>query len=104
MEELEIDACPHLLEASLIVPSICKLKMVDFGKLILDYDLAMETLQTSEIEILKVSQWNQLPVTLHQKLSIRECNYVESLLEEEQLLQTNIYDLKIQDCSFSRSL
>ena len=43
-------------------------------------------------------------MTLHQKLSIRECNYVESLLEEEQILQTNIHDLKIQDHSFSRSL
>ena len=78
--------------------------MVDFGKLILDYDLAMAALQTSEIEISELSQWNQLRVALHQKLSIRDCNYVESLLEEEQMLQTNIHDLKIQDCSFLRSL
>ena len=95
VEELEIDACPHLLEASLIVPAIRKLKMVDFGKLILDYDLEMAALQTSKIEISEVSQWNQLLVTLHQKISIRKCNYVESLLEEEQILQTNIHDMKI---------
>ena len=103
LEELQIYGCPYLLVASVIVPAIRNLKMVDFGKLqlqMLDYDFT--TLETSEIEISDVSQWKQLPGAPHQ-LSIRGCDYVESLLEEE-ILQTNIHDLAIHDCSFSRSL
>ena len=103
LEELEIYECPHLLVASVTVPAIRNLQMVDFGKLhlqMLDYDFT--ALETSEIEILDVSQWKQLPGAPHQ-LSIRGCDYVESLLEEE-ILQTNIHDLAIHDCSFSRSL
>ena len=103
LEELEIYKCPHLLVASVTVPAICNLRMVDFGKLqlqMLDYDFT--ALETSKIEISDVSQWKQLPGAPHQ-LSIRGCDYVESLLEEE-ILQTNIHDLEIHDCSFSRSL
>ena len=51
-EELEIYRCPHLLVASVTVPVIRNLKMVDFGKLqlqMLDYDFT--GLETSEIEI-----------------------------------------------------
>ncbi|XP_059590786.1 putative disease resistance protein At3g14460 [Vitis vinifera] len=101
--ELQIDGCPQLLMASLIVPAICQLRMVDFGKLQLQMPgCDFTALQTSQIEILDVSQWNQLPMAPHQ-LSIRKCEYVESLLEEE-ISQTNIHYLKIDDCSFSRSL
>ena len=102
LEELEIYKCPHLLVASVTIPAIRNLEMVDFGKLqlqMLDYDFT--ALETSEIEISDVSQWKQLPRAPHQ-LSIRGCDYVESLLEEE-ILQTNIHDLAIHDCSFSRS-
>ncbi|RVW93556.1 putative disease resistance RPP13-like protein 1 [Vitis vinifera] len=103
LEELQIYNCPQLLMTSLTVLAIRELKMVNFGKLQLQM-VACDfiALQTSEIEILDVSQWKQLPVAPHQ-LSIRKCDYVESLLEEE-ILQSNIYDLKIYDCSFSRSL
>ncbi|XP_034703857.1 putative disease resistance protein At3g14460 isoform X2 [Vitis riparia] len=101
--ELQIDGCPQLLMASLTVPAIRQLRMGDFGKLQLQMaGCDFTTLQTSEIEILDVSQWSQLPMAPHQ-LSIRKCDYVESLLEEE-ISQTNIHDLKIYDCSFSRSL
>ena len=103
LEELEIYGCLHLLVASVTVPAIRNLQMKDFGKLqlqMLDYDFT--SLETSEIEILDVSQWKQLPGAL-QQLSIRGCDSVESLLEEE-ILQTNIHDLAIHDCSFSRSL
>ncbi|XP_034686692.1 putative disease resistance protein RGA1 [Vitis riparia] len=103
LEELQIYNCPQLLMTSLTVLAIRELKMVDFGKLQLQMAACdFIALQTSEIEILDVSQWKQLPVAPHQ-LSIRKCDYVESLLEEE-ILQSNIYDLKIYDCSFSRSL
>ncbi|WKA01830.1 hypothetical protein VitviT2T_020087 [Vitis vinifera] len=101
--ELQIHECPQLLMASLTVPAIRQLRMVDFGKLQLQMaGCDFTALQTSEIEILDVSQWSQLPMAPHQ-LSIRKCDYVESLLEEE-ISQTNIHDLKIYDCSFSRSL
>ena len=103
LEELQIYGCPYLLVASVNVPAIRNLKMVDFGKLqlqMLNYDFT--ALETSKIEILDVSQWKQLPGAPHQ-LSIRGCDYVESLLEEE-ILQTNIHDVAIHDCSFSRSL
>ncbi|XP_034692043.1 putative disease resistance RPP13-like protein 1 isoform X1 [Vitis riparia] len=101
--ELQIRECPQLLMASLTVPAICQFRMMDFGKLQLQMaGCDFTALQTSEIEILDVSQWSQLPMAPHQ-LSIRECDYAESLLEEE-ISQTNIHDLKIYDCSFSRSL
>ncbi|RVW59739.1 putative disease resistance RPP13-like protein 1 [Vitis vinifera] len=101
--ELQIDGCPQLLMASLTVPAIRQLRMVDFGKLRLQMPgCDFTALQTSEIEILDASQWSQLPMAPHQ-LSIRKCDYVESLLKEE-ISQTNIDDLKIYDCSFSRSL
>ena len=101
--KLQIHECPQLLMASLTVPAICQLRMVDFGKLQLQMaGCDFTALQTSQIEILDVSQWNQLPMAPHQ-LSIRKCDHVESLLEEE-ILQTNIHDLEIYDCSFSRSL
>ena len=101
--KLQIHECPQLLMASLTVPAIRELRMVDFGKLQLQMPACdFTTLQTSEIEILDVSQWKQLPMAPHQ-LSIRKCDHVESLLEEE-ILQTNIHDLEIYDCSFSRSL
>ncbi|KAL6328102.1 hypothetical protein AAG906_033384 [Vitis piasezkii] len=100
--ELQIHECPQLLMASLKVPAIRQLRMVDFGKLRLQMPgCDFTALQTSEIEILDASQWSQLPMAPHQ-LSIRKCDYVESLLEEE-ISQTNIHDLKIYDCSFSRS-
>ena len=103
LKELEIYGCPHLLVASVTVPAIRDLQMVDFGKLqlqMLDYDFT--ALETSKIEISGMSQWKQLPGAPH-KLSIKGCDSVESLLEEE-ILQTNMHDLAINDCSVSRSL
>ena len=103
LEELVIVECPQLLMASLTAPAIRELRMVDFGKLQLQMPSCDFTaLQTSEIEISDVSQWRQLPVAPHQ-LSIIKCDSMESLLEEE-ILQSNIYDLKIYYCCFSRSL
>ncbi|KAJ9685831.1 hypothetical protein PVL29_017767 [Vitis rotundifolia] len=90
LEELVIVECPQLLMASLTVPAIRELRMVDFA------------LQTSEIKISDVSQWRQLPVAPH-RLSIIKCDSMESLLEEE-ILQTNIHYLEIYYCCFSRSL
>ena len=58
-------------------------------------------LQTSEIEISDVSQLKQLAMIPH-NLFIKNCDSVESLLEDE-FLQTNMYSLEICDCSFSRS-
>ncbi|KAJ9685832.1 hypothetical protein PVL29_017768 [Vitis rotundifolia] len=103
LEELVIVNCPQLLMASITVPAIRELKMVDFGKLQLQMPACdFTTLQPFEIEISGVSRWKQLPMAPH-KLSIRKCDSVESLLEEE-ISQTNIHDLKIYNCSFSRSL
>ncbi|RVW93686.1 putative disease resistance RPP13-like protein 1 [Vitis vinifera] len=103
LEGLVIVNCPQLLMASITVPAVRELKMVDFGKLQLQMPACdFTTLQPFEIEISGVSRWKQLPMAPH-KLSIRKCDSVESLLEEE-ISQTNIHDLNIRDCCFSRSL
>ena len=103
LEGLVIVNCPQLLMASITVPAVRELKMVDFGKLQLQLPACdFTTLQPFEIEISGVSRWKQLPMAPH-KLSIRKCDLVESLLEEE-ISQTNIHDLNIRDCCFSRSL
>ncbi|RVW59738.1 putative disease resistance RPP13-like protein 1 [Vitis vinifera] len=86
--ELQIDGCPQLLMASLTVPAIRQLKMVDFGKLQLQMaGCDFTALQTSEIEILDVSHFSRslhkvgLPTTL-KSLLISKCSKLEILVPE----------------------
>ncbi|KAJ9687454.1 hypothetical protein PVL29_016085 [Vitis rotundifolia] len=106
LKKLEIVGCPQLLVASLRVPAISELTMVDCGKLQLKMPASGFTaLQTSHVKILNISQWKQLPVGVH-SLSITECDSVETLIEEE-LLQSKTCLLKyleITYCCLSRSL
>ncbi|WKA00383.1 hypothetical protein VitviT2T_018739 [Vitis vinifera] len=106
LKKLEIDRCERLLVASLQVPAIRELKMLDFGELQLKRPASGFTaLQTSHIEISNVSQWKQLPLEPH-KLMITDPDAIESLLEEG-ILQTHtspMQDLEIWSCCFSRSL
>ena len=66
--------------------------MVDFGKLQLQMSACdFTTLQTSEIKSLDVSQWKQLPMD-HTNTQLE--NVILWSLYEEEILQTNIHDLK----------
>ena len=106
LKKLEIEGCWGLLVASLQVPAIRELKMLGFGELQLKRQASgFAALQTSDIEILNVCQWKQLPLEPH-RLTIRGLHAVESLLEEG-ILQTHtspMQDLKIWGCYFSRPL
>nr|CAN66640.1 hypothetical protein VITISV_013554 [Vitis vinifera] len=103
LKKLEIDGCPQLVVASLKVPAISELRMRNFGKLRLKRPASGFTaLQTSDTEISDVSQLKQLPFGPHHKLTITECDDVESLVEN-RILQTNLCDLKFLRCCFSRS-
>ncbi|KAL6328851.1 hypothetical protein AAG906_003868 [Vitis piasezkii] len=106
LKKLEIEGCWGLLVASLQVPAIRELKMLGFGELQLKRQASgFAALQTSDIEILNVCQWKQLPLEPH-RLTIRGLRAVESLLEEG-ILQTHtspMQDLKIWGCYFSRPL
>ncbi|KAJ9685851.1 hypothetical protein PVL29_017787 [Vitis rotundifolia] len=95
LQELNLKDCPQLLVPTLNVPAARALQLKR-------QTCGFTASQTSEIEISDVSQLKQLPVVPH-NLYIRKCGSVESLLEEE-ILQTNIHDLYISDCSFLRSL
>ncbi|KAJ9685869.1 hypothetical protein PVL29_017799 [Vitis rotundifolia] len=95
LQELNLKDCPQLLVPTLNVPAARELQLKR-------QTCGFTASQTSEIEISDVSQLKQLPVVPH-NLYIRKCDSVESLLEEE-ILQTNIHDLCISDCSFLRSL
>ncbi|KAJ9687548.1 hypothetical protein PVL29_016153 [Vitis rotundifolia] len=90
--------------ASLRVPSISELVMIDYGQLQLKRPAGgFTSLQTSEIQISDISQWKQLPAGLRH-LQIIKCDSAETLLEE-RILQTNNSFLKvlvINSCSFSR--
>ncbi|RVW62141.1 putative disease resistance protein [Vitis vinifera] len=90
--------------ASLRVPSISELVMIDYGKLQLKRpNGGFTSLQTSDIQISDISQWKQLPAGL-QHLQIIKCDSAETLLEE-RILQTNSCFLKflvINSCSFIR--
>ncbi|KAJ9687557.1 hypothetical protein PVL29_016159 [Vitis rotundifolia] len=104
LKKLSINGCPQLLMASLKVPAINELRMSRFGKLRLKRPASGFTaLQTSDIKISDVSQWKPLPFGPHHRLTITECDAVESLLEN-RILQTNMCDLKFLRCCFSRSL
>ncbi|XP_034701748.1 putative disease resistance RPP13-like protein 1 [Vitis riparia] len=104
LKKLEIDGCPQLLVASLKVPAISELRMRNFGKLRLKRPASGFTaLQTSHIQISDVSPLKQLPFGPHHKLTITECDAVESLVEN-RILQTNLCYLKFLRCCFSRSL
>ncbi|KAL6329325.1 hypothetical protein AAG906_016217 [Vitis piasezkii] len=103
---LEIVGCPELLVASLGIPTIRELKMLNCGKVLLrEPACGLIDLQMLEVEISDISQWTELPPGLL-KLSISECNSLEYLLEE-RMLQTKacfLQDLAISHCSFSRPL
>ncbi|KAL6328522.1 hypothetical protein AAG906_038717 [Vitis piasezkii] len=94
LKELFLGKCPQLLVPTLNVLAARKLWLER-------QTCGFTALQTSKFEILDVSQLKQLPMVPHD-LYIRKCDAVESLLEE-QILQTNMYSLKICDCSFYRS-
>ncbi|KAL6329618.1 hypothetical protein AAG906_022808 [Vitis piasezkii] len=77
LKKLEIEGCWGLLVASLQVPAIRELKMLGFGELQLKRPASgFAALQTSDIEILNVSQWKQLPLEPH-RLTIRGLHAVE---------------------------
>ena len=103
---LEIVGCPELLVASLGIPTIRELKLLNCGKVLLrEPAYGLIDLQMLEVEISYISQWTELPPGL-QKLSITECNSLEYLLEE-RMLQTKacfLQDLAISHSSFSRPL
>ncbi|KAL6329340.1 hypothetical protein AAG906_017645 [Vitis piasezkii] len=106
LKKLEIDGCPQLLVASLRVPAISELTMVNCGKLQLKRPASGFTaLQTSHVEISNISQWKQLPVGVH-SLSITECDSMETLIEEEPLHSKTclLKYLEITYCCLSRSL
>ncbi|RVX04599.1 putative disease resistance RPP13-like protein 1 [Vitis vinifera] len=106
LKKLEIVGCPQLLVASLKVPAISELTMVDCGKLQLKRPTSGFTaLQTSHVKISNISQWKQLPVGVH-RLSITECDSVETLIEEEPVQsKTCLFRyLEITYCCLSRSL
>ncbi|XP_034704518.1 putative disease resistance RPP13-like protein 1 isoform X3 [Vitis riparia] len=94
LQELNLKDCPQLLVPTLNVPAARELQLKR-------QTCGFTASQTSEIEISDVSQLKQLPLVPHY-LYIRKCDSVESLLEEE-ILQTNMYSLKICDCSFYKS-
>ncbi|KAJ9687461.1 hypothetical protein PVL29_016092 [Vitis rotundifolia] len=106
LKKLVIVECPQLPVASLRVPLINELKMINSGKLQLKRPAGGFTApQTSHIEISDISQWKQLPVGAH-ILSITKCDSLETLIEE-QVLQSNICllnNLEITYCCSSRSL
>ena len=103
LKKLEITNCPQLLGASIRVPAIHELMMVNCGKLQLKRPACGFTC-LEILEISDISQWKQLPSGL-KKLSIKECDSTETLLEGT--LQSNtclLQHLVIRNSSFSRSL
>ncbi|RVW24157.1 putative disease resistance RPP13-like protein 1 [Vitis vinifera] len=106
LKKLEIVGCPQLLVPSHRVPAISKLTMVDCGKLQLKRPASgFTSLQFSLVKISNISQWKQLPVGVH-RLSITECDSLETLIEEEPLQSKTcvLKVLEIRYCCLSRSL
>ena len=102
LKKLELCRCGQLLEASLQIPAIRELKMVDYAK---RSAFDFNSLQTSDVGISGVSQWKQLPLEPH-VLRVHQCHDVESLIEEEirGTPTSSMQHLEIIGCHFSRSL
>ena len=106
LKTLALCRCGQLLQASLQIPAIHELMMVDYGKLQLKrpaFDFT--SLQTSDVGISSVSQWKQLPLEPH-VLRVIQCHDVESLIEEgiRGTPTSSMQHLEIIDCHFSKSL
>ncbi|XP_019079095.1 putative disease resistance RPP13-like protein 1 [Vitis vinifera] len=105
LKKLEIIDC-ELLLGSLRAPRIREWKMSYHGKFRLKRTACGFTnLQTSEIEISHISQWEELPPRI-QILTIRECDSIEWVLEEGMLQRSTclLQHLHITSCRFSRPL
>ncbi|RVX04559.1 putative disease resistance protein [Vitis vinifera] len=105
LKKLEIIDC-ELLLGSLRAPQIREWKMSYHGKFRLKRPACGFTnLQTSEIEISHISQWEELPPRI-QILTIRECDSIEWVLEEGMLQRSTclLQHLHITSCRFSRPL
>ena len=104
LKKLEIIDC-ELLLGSLRAPQIREWKMSYHGKFRLKRPASGFTnLQTSEIEISDISQWEEMPPRI-QMLIIRECDSIEWVLEVMLQRSTCLLQLlRITSCSFSRPL
>ncbi|WKA00306.1 hypothetical protein VitviT2T_018674 [Vitis vinifera] len=96
----------ELLVGSLRAPQIREWRMSNHGKFRLKRPACGFTnLQTSEIEISDISQWEEMPPRI-QMLTIRECDSIEWVLEEGILQRSTclLQHLRITSCRFSRPL
>ncbi|XP_034701770.1 putative disease resistance RPP13-like protein 1 [Vitis riparia] len=105
LKKLEISSS-ELVVGSLRAPQIREWEMSYHGKFRLKRPACGFTnLQTSEIEISDISQWEELPPRI-QMLTIRECDSIEWILEEGMLQRSTclLQHLRITSCRFSRPL
>ena len=107
LKKLRIVGCESLV-ASLRAPEIRELRTEDHGKFRLKRPASGFTnlLQTSEMEISDISEWEELPPQL-QRLQIRECDSIEWVLEEGMVHTSTcclLQSLNINSCGFSRPL
>ena len=105
LKKLVIIGC-ELLVGSLQAPQIRGWKMSYHGKFRLKRPACGFTdLETSEIEISDISQFEELPPRI-QMLIIRECDSIEWVLEEGMLQRSTclLQHLCITSCRFSRPL
>ena len=105
LKKLQIEGCGSLV-ASLRAPEIRELRTKDHGvKFRLKRPASGFTnrLQTSEMEISDISEWEELPPQL-QRLHIRECDSIEWVLEEGMVHTSLLQSLNIKSCGFSRPL
>ena len=108
LKKLQINGCGSLV-ASLRAPEIRELRTKDHGgKFRLKRPASGFTnlLQTSEMEISDISEWEELPPQL-QRLQIRECDSIEWVLEEGMVHTSTcclLQSLNIKSCGFSRPL
>ena len=107
LKKLQIDSCGSLV-ASLQAPEIRELRTKDHGgKFRLKRPASGFTnLQTSEMEISDIFEWEELPPQL-QRLQIRECDSIEWVFEEGMVYTSTcclLQSLNIKSCGFSRPL
>ena len=94
--------------ASLRAPEIHELRIMNHGKFRLKKPACGFTnlLQTSEMEISDISEWEELLPQL-QRLQIRECDSIEWVLKEGMVHTSTcclLQSLNITSCGFSRPL